>query len=317
MQNNRLLTLVIVSTLLILFYIQKNYHVTLVSTSLPNNSSVKVAGKSNIPPKTELVSCPTPDASAAAKQLLHTYFGDLNDSAWRDRTPTYAPTYQELHALIFGASTPNIYKAWPNHFQKKLDESYPHSYLLQPVLHHNLKQIDIPITFVVEAGSFMGKSAVTIVHTLLDNKPWSKSVLLCIDTWLGGLEHWTNPDFRSMMGVAYGRPIVYEQFIANIIGKNFTDYVIPFSTTSLIGARFLYRNKLYPQVVYLDSAHLKGETYIEIQLYWHLLQTGGMLVGDDWGWLSVRSDILLFAEQNNVNVTVSDNTWFMKKRASS
>jgi hypothetical protein len=289
---------------------------TVLGIDLTKKSSVNAIEKVFNHTKTQQVNFSTSDIYMASKQLLQIYFGDLNDSTWRDRVPMYTPSYEELHILIFGASAPNIYKAWPNHFQKKFDESYPHSYLLQPVLHRMLKEVEVPIKFVIEVGSFMGKSAITIVHTLLDTKPWSTSVLLCIDTWLGGLEHWTNGDFRSMMGVEYGRPIVYEQFIANIIGKNFTSYVIPFSTTSLIGARFLFRNKLYPQVVYLDSAHLKGETYIEIQLYWHLLQPGGMLLGDDWSWPAVRSDVQLFAEKNNVNVTVMDNTWFMKKRAS-
>ncbi len=81
-----------------------------------------------------------------------------------------------------------------------------------------------------------------------------------------------------------------------------------------MGARFLLQNKLFPQVVYLDSAHLQGETYVELELYWLLVQAGGVLVGDDWDWPSVRCDVLRFTESNKVNVTVMETTWFIKKQ---
>lgn len=115
------------------------------------------------------------------------------------------------------------------------------------------------------------------------------------------------------MGIAYGRPIVYEQFIANIIANNLTSHVIPYSTTSILGARFLLEKKLFPQVIFLDSAHLEGETYVELELYWSLLQVGGVLIGDDWSWLSVRCDVLRFVERIKVNVTLKGNVWFIRK----
>ncbi|UJR32568.1 hypothetical protein I4U23_020029 [Adineta vaga] len=159
----------------------------------------------------------------------------------------------------------------------------------------------------------MGRSATNIGKALLEDESIETYVLLCIDTWLGGLEHWIRDDFRQMMGIVYGRPIVYEQFLANIIANNLTDHVIPYSTTSLLGARFLLEKKLFPQIIYLDSAHLQGETYLELELYWTLLQTGGILIGDDWSWKAVRCDVLRFIDSNKLNVTVLSNTWFIKK----
>ncbi len=194
-----------------------------------------------------------------------------------------------------------------------MDETYPHTSLTQPLLIKILSQIDLHITFVVEVGSFMGRSTINIAKTLLNNRDWSKSVLLCIDTWLGTLEHWTMPGVRDLMKIAYGRPIVYEQFMANIIANNLTNFVIPFSTTSILGARFLLDHKIFPQVVYLDSAHLQGETYVELELYWLLIQAGGVLIGDDWSWLSVRCDVLRFIESNKLKVVNIENTWFIKK----
>lgn len=115
------------------------------------------------------------------------------------------------------------------------------------------------------------------------------------------------------MHIEYGRPTVYEQFIANIIANNLTKVVLPFSITSILEARFLLEHKIMPQVVYLDSAHLQDETYVELELYWTLLQPGGILVGDDWLWQSVRCDVLRFSKSKAADVKVIHNTWYIKK----
>lgn len=44
-------------------------------------------------------------------------------------------------------------------------------------------------------------------------------------------------------------------------------------------------------MIYLDSAHEIDETYIELCLYWRQLRPGGILMGDDYGWPAVRTDV--------------------------
>jgi hypothetical protein len=258
-------------------------------------------------------SCDPFDPRITPKHLFQSFFSVLNDSLWLQKPTTYSISFHELHSLLFGPTTPNLYNAWPNYFKKQIDSTYPHTSMTQSLFANILNKTNVPVNFVVEVGSFMGKSATNIGKALLNYKSGSTYVLLCIDTWLGGLEQWMGSSLREMLGIEYGRPTVYEQFIANIIGNNLTNYVIPYSTTSILGARFLLQNKFFPQVIYLDSGHLQGETYLEIELYWLLLQTGGVLVGDDWSWKTVRCDVLRFANSNRVDVTVEGNTWFIKK----
>ncbi|CAF1660469.1 unnamed protein product [Adineta ricciae] len=259
--------------------------------------------------------CAPFDRRITPRHLFQSYFSIQQDSKWLAKPTLHSPTFQEIHRLLFGLSAPNIYATWPNYFKQKSDSTYPHTSLSQSIFEKLTEEVDIPIRFVVEVGSFMGKSAINIGKVLLQSQFNQNYVLLCIDTWLGGLEHWVQDDLREMMGMAYGRPIVYEQFIANIIASNLTDHVLPYSTTSLLGARFLLEKKLFPQIIYLDSAHLQGETYIELELYWSILQTGGILVGDDWDWKAVRCDVLIFIDSNQLNVTVlSTKTWFIKKQ---
>jgi hypothetical protein len=248
------------------------------------------------------------------QHLFQSFFSILNNPAWLKRPTSFSPSFHELHKILFGPTTPNLYTTWPNYFNKTLDYAYPYTSLTESLFTDIVKQMNIPITFIVEVGSFMGKSSTNIVKSMLNINKESKFVLLCVDTWLGGLEHWIHNDMRQLTGFAYGRPIVYEKFVANIIGNNLTDYVIPYSTTSILGARFLLERKLFPQIIYLDSAHLQGETYVELELYWSLLQTGGLLIGDDWRWISVRCDVLRFTYNKNVKVTVLEHTWFIKKK---
>jgi hypothetical protein len=254
------------------------------------------------------------DPHVTPRHLFQAFFSVSKNSAWLKRPTSFSPSFQELHNMLFGPTASNLYTTWPNYFNKTLDFRYPYTSLTESLFGDIVKQIDIPLTFIVEVGSFMGKSSTNIVKSMLSIKKESTFLLLCIDTWLGGLEHWVHNDMRKLTGFVYGRPSVYEQFIANIIGNNLTDYVIPYSTTSILGARFLLERKLSPQIIYLDSAHLQGETYVELELYWSILQIGGLIIGDDWRWSSVRCDVLRFTYNNNVKVNVFEHTWFIKKK---
>jgi hypothetical protein len=257
--------------------------------------------------------CPAFDPLITPKKLYQAYFAVVNDSMWRAKPAMYKASFEELHSWLFGIETPNLYEAWPNFFQKKPDDSYPHTSLTSHLFKLILKQTDLSIHFLVEIGSFWGKSATNIANVLRSDPQWSKSVLLCIDTWDGGSEPWVDKNIRQKMQIRYGRSTAYDQFLANIIAANLTRYVLPYATTSSFAAYFLLDKKIFPQIIYLDSGHLDGETYIEMELYWLLLQPGGILLGDDWSWPNVRCDILRFVYNNKVNLTLLGNTWFIKK----
>ncbi|CAF1103702.1 unnamed protein product [Didymodactylos carnosus] len=159
----------------------------------------------------------------------------------------------------------------------------------------------------------MGKSTITMAQLLKKDKKYENVTILCIDTWLGGLEHWLETGQHRLMSVHGGRPTVYEQFVANIVDMKLTEMILPFSTTSILGARFLQQHKFFPQLIYFDSAHLPGETLVELELYWQLLQPGGILFGDDWGWDSVRCDVLRFIDTNRLKIAVKQNSWSIQK----
>jgi hypothetical protein len=77
-----------------------------------------------------------------------------------------------------------LYEVWPNHYKMKIDLSYPYTAFTESSFTRILKEIKIPITSVVEVGSFTGKSIIHIARALLNNESKSTFVLLCADTCL-------------------------------------------------------------------------------------------------------------------------------------
>ncbi|CAF1120572.1 unnamed protein product [Adineta steineri] len=224
-------------------------------------------------------------------------------------------TFNQVHSILYGdPSTKLIYDNAQKYFNKTLDLTYPHTYLRKDVFSSIIQKIhpSLKLQFVVEIGSFTGNSALNIGNVLKESYPGS--FLLCIDTWLGDLNMWVNKVVWEHLSVSEdGRPTVYYQFLTNIIKQNLTKIVLPASMTSIIGARFLQTYQFHPQVIYLDSAHEQGETLIELSLYWNLLEPGGILIGDDWVWHSVRCDVKKFSYMKNLTIERAENTWIIKK----
>jgi hypothetical protein len=105
-----------------------------------------------------------------------------------------------------------------------------------------------------------------------------------------------------------GIPTIYKRFLANCKYGGFEHKILPINATTSVGIKLLQRlfiqhriNNL-PNYIYLDSAHEKDETFIELSLCWNCLVNNGILFGDDWGWQAVREDVIKFSE------TIKDKT---------
>jgi len=98
-------------------------------------------------------------------------------------------TFNKVHTILYGdPSSKLIYQYGQKYFNKTLDKSYPHTFLTRDVFNSIIEKIHptLKLQFIVEVGSFTGNSA-SIMGDVLKNK-YSGSFLLCIDTWLGGIE---------------------------------------------------------------------------------------------------------------------------------
>ena len=93
---------------------------------------------------------------------------------------------------------------------------------------------------------------------------------------------------------------IFETFLANVVASGLRRQILPIRATTTVGLGLLARLKRQrriarePVVVYLDAAHEKAETMVELATAWSVLvRPGGFLLGDDYGriWPGVKAAV--------------------------
>ena len=172
---------------------------------------------------------------------------------------------------------------------------------------------------VVEVGSWKGRTA-THMASLLKQQNLD-AVVICVDTWLGGLEHFTRFKNHLAWGLnkykKHGYPNLYYQFLSNVMQAEMEDYIVPLPTTSNIGAKWLKLNNIKPDLVFIDASHEEDDVYQDLNNYWDLLAEGGFMFGDDWHpqWHGVISAIKRFAKERNLPARINNDIWLFEKKS--
>lgn len=204
---------------------------------------------------------------------------------------------------------------------KYVDNGYPHTNLNHGVIENVLDNHNP--TFWLEIGSMTGGSAIKTAQ-VVKNKGMATEII-CIDPFVGDVNMWEWEHGLHMenkwqfLNLEEGFPSIKKRFLANVKNAGMEDIIFPVGTTSLIGLKLLlrlYKNKRIsqrPQVIYLDSAHEEGETFLELKYSWELLEPGGVLFGDDWDWEAVRNDVSKFSESISKTPTLGANHWLLVK----
>lgn len=151
------------------------------------------------------------------------------------------------------------------------------------------------IQTVVEVGSWLGASTRHIA-TLLPNG----GKIYAVDTWLGSIEHQGDPRL----------PILYQQFLSNVIHTHLTDKIIPVRMESLKAAEYLQGLKV--DLVYLDASHDTASVLMDLRAWYPYIQGHGIICGDDWGWDSVKTAVRIFAQENGLKIIHHKNFWRLK-----
>jgi len=152
----------------------------------------------------------------------------------------------------------------------------------------------------------LGGSAIRMAETLKNNN--KSTEIICIDPFTGDVNMWdweknggTGNGGWRFLRLENGIPTIYKRFLANCKYSGFEDKILPINATTSVGIKLLQRlfiqNRisLLPNYIYLDSAHEKDETFIELSLCWDCLINNGILFGDDWYWDTVREDVIKFS----------------------
>ena len=190
--------------------------------------------------------------------------------------------------------------------EKYIDNGYPHTNILYDLL--QILFTNIEPNYIVECGSMLGGSAIRMAETLKNNNKISE--IICIDPFTGDVNmwDWERNNGWKFLRLENGIPTIYKRFLANCKYNGFEDKILPINATTSVGIKLLqrlfYQNRIneLPNYIYLDSAHEKDETFIELSICWNCLTNNSILFGDDWNWTAVRDDVIKFSE------TIIDNT---------
>ena len=168
--------------------------------------------------------------------------------------------------------------------------------------------------FVVEVGTWKGGSALQMADIIAElGLP---TEILCIDTWLGALEFWTDhddPERYKSLALRHGYPTVYYQFLANVVHRGHQARIIPFPQTSTTGALWLRWFDLRAELIYIDGSHEEEDVYADLIAYWEVLAPGGTIFGDDYVWDSVRLAVERFSRELRLKIEFIADKWVLRK----
>lgn len=155
---------------------------------------------------------------------------------------------------------------------------------------------------IIEVGSWKGRSAINMAKHIqslgLDTE------VLCIDTWLGSPEHWQGPqDYWDSLRMTHGRPQLYDTFINNVIANGCKEQITPLSLNSEAAFYVLQKLGVQSSMIYIDAGHEYDSVMRDMQMYWQLLEDGGVMILDDYvTWPGVTKAVDTFAIQNNLPI---------------
>jgi len=157
---------------------------------------------------------------------------------------------------------------------------------------------------VIELGSWLGASTRHIASSLPED-----GIVYAVDHWLGSPDHSIfSPDYCPELYEVL--PVLYEQFLSNIIHSKLTDKIIPVRNSTLEAVNYFYENGIKPDIIYVDASHDEDSVYNDLVAYYPLVKGHGTICGDDWGWgegFPVMKAVERFAGENNLRVEVPNN----------
>ena len=174
---------------------------------------------------------------------------------------------------------------------------------------------------IIEVGTWTGSSAVMMANKVKEMKLNCK--IYCVDTWLGVLQMWDDTDHRGIhkmpeadLLLKNGYPQIYYQFLSNIVHTNHQDVIIPIPLPANLAAKLLLNKNIKSSLIYIDGSHEEDDVYDDMTNYYKLLNPGGVMIGDDYTWQSVKDGVKKFVTENNWSPSVIKEesvNWILEK----
>jgi predicted O-methyltransferase YrrM len=208
--------------------------------------------------------------------------------------------YNDIMSLLYGEDI------WDGFYpqSKKMRAYNNHSQFLYPLID------ELRPGLIVEIGSWYGYSALQMADRVTELG--LDCVIVCIDTWLGSIEHWHERN-RQQLRIVHGYPALFYQFLSNIVHAGRQDVILPMPMTSLCGLRWLLKYKFLADMVYIDGSHNEWDVYADVTHANDVLRPGGVMCGDDYSWPSVACAVQTFASEQGKTVDEPDkNFWIIR-----
>jgi hypothetical protein len=169
---------------------------------------------------------------------------------------------------------------------------------------------------VIDVGVWKGGSALFLAGLL--REAGTNGTVIAIDTFLGSPEHWDRRGRNgNLMPCKNGRPLLYEQFLTNVVRTGMQDFIVPLPQSNEHAAIILSRLDIRAGLIHIDAAREYEPVMRDVRAYWELLEPGGYLVGDDY--VAVWPDVIRvaheFAQSVNQPLMVADQNGFCKSHS--
>jgi len=166
----------------------------------------------------------------------------------------------------------------------------------------------------IDVGVWKGGSTLYLADLLREQG--IDGAVIAVDTFLGSPEHWDRAGpFSDGLVKRHGLPVLYQQFISNVLHRGHAGRVVPLAQSSENAAVILRRAGVTAGLIHIDAAHEYDAVRRDLSAYWELLQPGGYLVGDDY--LPIWPDVIRaaddFAAELGLPLRLSLPKWFLQK----
>ena len=230
----------------------------------------------------------------------------LETSAVSAAKPGDGLAAQLMHKLHGGAPYEELTELRPLDIQGWNSEDPSFEQLISDVRPHSI----------LEVGTWKGASALHMAR-VCDGLALSETPIVCVDTWLGALEFWTNPtsELHAGLRTVAGYPSVYHTFASNVVQLKQGHRIIPLPLPSLTAARLLLAQKLQFNMIYIDASHEEVDVREDCRAFWPLVAPGGVLFGDDYGpfWPGVVAAVDGFVARRRLPLEVRGEKWIVRK----
>ncbi len=166
----------------------------------------------------------------------------------------------------------------------------------------------------IEVGVWKGAASIHMAQLL--EKHDVAGTIISIDTFLGSVEHGdAGSELFGLIPRRHGMPLLYDQFLANVVLAGLRHRIVPLPQTATTGALLLRQKGVQAGFVHIDASHDYDDVLQDARNYWEILAPGGCMVGDDYDpyWPGVVRAADDFARQKGVGLENQSGKWVVRK----